>query len=68
MTYAVPRRANRIKPMAACALTAGMLLVLAPMVARMVASPEGVLRSRAFNRIVSGDMDHAPTEQGWRDR
>jgi hypothetical protein len=54
-------------PKAAAWLTAGVLLILAPMVARMVNSPEARLALRAhFDRMVSGEQDFTsmPTRQG----
>lgn len=64
--YAVPRSASRMKPRTAAVwLTAGVLLALTPMVARMVGSPEARLAlSVHFDRIVSGDMDQLPIRAG----
>ena len=63
---AIPRRANRMKPMAAAIwLTAGMLLVLTPMLARMVSLPEARLGLRVhFDHIVAGDFDADPIRVG----
>jgi dolichyl-phosphate-mannose-protein mannosyltransferase len=60
------RRRARIRPLAAAAcLTLGIVLVLTPLVARMVASPEARLALRAhFDRLFSGDLDPEPLRTG----
>jgi hypothetical protein len=64
--YALPRRTTRIRPIHAAAwLTLGVIIVLTPLVARMVASADARLALRThFDRIVSGEYDSQSLRPG----